>query len=109
MPIPDVADERSTDAPEPGIRAGRSGYEPIPQDDEPDKDIFTKLHRGVCSSACPDHDVTLNSDGTAAYTGGRFAPGRCPLDAGTLFVPRGDRAGAWNGSAAVRRRCHRAV
>ena len=53
---------------------GAPGYQPEPQDYEPGEITAVKLHRGVCFGSCPDYDVTLNSDGTATYTGGRFAP-----------------------------------
>lgn len=53
---------------------GAPGYEPAPQNYEPGDIISIKLHRGVCFGTCPDYDLTLNSDGTATYIGGRFVP-----------------------------------
>jgi hypothetical protein len=74
MPVPGVADERLTDAPKQEYGPGIPGYEPAPQDHEPDKITFIELHRGVCLGARPEQDMTLDSDGTAACTGGRFPP-----------------------------------
>jgi hypothetical protein len=53
---------------------GKPGYQPAPEDYEPGDITSITLHRGVCFGTCPDYDVTLNSDGTATYAGGRFAP-----------------------------------
>ena len=53
---------------------GKPGYEPAPVGYEPGEITSIRLHRGVCFGTCPDYDVTLNSDGTATYAGGQFAP-----------------------------------
>lgn len=54
--------------------AGRSGYDPAPLGYDSGDITSITLHRGACFGTCPVYDVTLNSDGTAVYTGGPFAP-----------------------------------
>jgi hypothetical protein len=53
---------------------GKRGYQPRPQGYDRDDVTSIGLRRGVCFGSCPDYDVVLNSDGTATYRGGSFAP-----------------------------------
>jgi hypothetical protein len=53
MPVPGVADERLTDAPKQEYGPGIPGYEPAPQDHEPDKITFIELHEVSASAPVP--------------------------------------------------------
>jgi hypothetical protein len=53
---------------------GKPGYQPAPQNYEPGDITSITLDRGACFGTCPVYEVTLNSDGSATYSGGPFAP-----------------------------------